>query len=251
MHQDYVVLQVDDISIVGQLFLPDTDAKYRIVCLCHGVPSGNPPEPGDGGYPVLAEKLCREGFASFIFNFRGAGDSGGNLDLAGWTRDLQSVINYLCGLDNIDKNHLYLIGFSAGAAVSVYVASRDTRVSGVAACACPAEILPFTPDDKWETLIENFRNIGAIRDDDFPPSVKEWIEHCRQISPATYVAGIAPRPLLLVHGNQDNVVPVEHARRLYEKAGSPRKLVVIENAGHKLRREEKAVDAILEWLKSI
>jgi len=101
--KDYVVLQVDSISIVGQLFLPDGKAPYRMACLCHGAPSGNPPEPGDGGYPALAERLCREGLAACFFNFRGAGDSGGNFDLAGWARDLRAVIDYLWKLKSIDN----------------------------------------------------------------------------------------------------------------------------------------------------
>ena len=95
MYRDFIVLQVDGISIVGQLLLPDEKARYRLVCLCHGAPSGSPPEPGDGGYPALAERFCREGFAACFFNFRGAGDSGGNLDFLGWTRDLQAVVDRL------------------------------------------------------------------------------------------------------------------------------------------------------------
>ncbi len=250
MYKDYVVLRVDDISIVGQLLLPDDKAPHRLVCLCHGAPSGITPEHDDGGYPALAEQICREGFGALFFNFRGAGDSGGNMDLAGWTRDLQAVIDYLWSLDNIDKSHLYLVGFSAGAAVSVYVASKDKRVAGVAACACPAEMTPFNADN-WETLIENFRNVGAIRDKDFPPSVAEWVDGCKQVNPERHIAGIAPRPLLLVHGSLDKTVPVDHAHRLYEKAGKPKKLVVIEGASHRLRREDRAVGAILDWLKSL
>jgi alpha-beta hydrolase superfamily lysophospholipase len=251
MYKDYTVVRVDDISIVGQLFLPDDKGRYRMVCLCHGAPSGAIPDPADGGYPALAEKICQEGFGAFFFNFRGSGDSGGNMDLAGWTRDLKAVIDYLEGLENIDKAHLYLVGFSAGAAVSVYVASKNERVSGVAACACPAEITPINGDNTWETFIENFRTIGAIRDEGFPPSVEEWAQGCRMVSPERHIAGIAPRPLLLVHGSLDRTVPVEHAHRLYEKAGAPKKLVVIEGAGHRLRREDRAVGAVLDWLKSL
>ena len=40
-----------------------------------------------------------------------------------------------------------------------------------------------------------------------------------------------------------------HARRLYEAAGEPRQLVILEGAGHRLRREERAVSAVLDWLK--
>ena len=64
-----VVLEVDDLKITGQLYLPgESDgASHPAVCICHGIPSGNPPDPGDGGYPRLAERICREGLAVFIF----------------------------------------------------------------------------------------------------------------------------------------------------------------------------------------
>jgi len=250
MHKDFIALQVDGVSIIGQLVLPDEKAQYRLVCLCHGAPSGSPPEPGDGGYPELAERICREGFAACFFNFRGAGDSGGNMDFLGWTRDLQAVIDYLRGLNNIDNSHFYLVGFSAGAAVSVYVASKDERISGVAACACPAHFGLFNESGSPQSIIDRYRDIGAIRDDDFPPSLEEWFDNLKRVTPLDHVAGIAPRPLLLVHGSQDETVPVEHARSLYEKAGNPKKLVVIDRAGHRLRRDDRAIGAILDWLNS-
>ena len=251
MFRDMVVLQVEGISIIGQIFLPDKRAEYPLVCLCHGAPSGNPPEPGDGGYPELAEKICREDFAVFFFNFRGTGDSGGNIDFLDWTRDLKAVVDYLCGLDaNVDKSHISLVGFSAGAAVSIYVASKDTRISGVAACACPANFDFFTESDKPQSIIDRYRDIGAIRDDDFPPSLGGWFDNLRQVAAIDHIAGIAPRPVLLVHGSRDETVSIDHADELYERAGRPKKLVVIDGAGHKLRREDRAVTAILDWLKA-
>jgi len=250
MLKDLSALQVDGISILGQLFLPDLSREYPLVCLCHGVPSGDQPPQDDGGYPALAERLCRENLAVYFFNFRGTGDSGGNIDFLGWTRDLQAVIEYLYGLDNIDKSQLSLVGFSAGAAVSVYVASKDTRVSRVAACACPAEITPVNRDNSWQSLIEHYREIGAIRDEDFPPSVDEWIAGCQQIHPINHIHGIAPRPILFVHGSRDDTVPVSHTERLYEKAGLPKKMVIIEGAGHRLRRDDRVIEAILDWLES-
>jgi dipeptidyl aminopeptidase/acylaminoacyl peptidase len=250
VYRDFIVLQVDGISIVGQLLLPDKKARHPLVCLCHGAPSGSPPEPGDGGYPALAEKFCREGFAACFFNFRGTGDSGGNLDFLGWTRDLQAVVDNLWSRDNIEKPRFYLVGFSAGAAVSIYVASRDERISGVAACACPAHFGLFTDSGSPQAIIDRYRDIGAIRDDDFPPSINEWFDNLRQVTPLNYVAGISPRPLLLVHGSDDETVPVDHARSLYEKAGNPRKLVVVDGAGHRLRREDRVIGAVLDWLNS-
>ncbi len=47
-----------------------------------------------------------------IFNFRGTGASGGNLDILGWARDLIAAIDYLWSLSEVDKSHLSLLGFS-------------------------------------------------------------------------------------------------------------------------------------------
>jgi dipeptidyl aminopeptidase/acylaminoacyl peptidase len=248
--KDFVVLQVDGISIIGQLFLPDDKTQYPVVCLCHGAPSGNPPDPDDGGYPALAERVCREGFAAFFFNFRGAGDSGGNMDLIGWTHDLHAAIDYLWSRDNIDRTCLSLVGFSAGAATSIYIASRDERVSAVVACASPADFEFLTEDEEPQAIIERFRGIGAIRDQDFPPSIEGWFANLKRITPVNHINKIAHRQLLIVHGSQDDVVPVSHAYRLHEKAGEPKKLLIIDGVGHRLRREDSAVNAVLEWLKS-
>jgi fermentation-respiration switch protein FrsA (DUF1100 family) len=250
MLKDFIVLMVDGIAIVGQLYLPGSKHQYPAGCICHVIPSGAPPEPGDGGYPLLAEKICGDGFAVLIFNFRGTGDSGGNLDILGWTRDLKAVIDYLWNLDAVDESHLSLIGFSAGAAVSLYVASRDERVSGVAACACPAEFTLFTKANEPQSVVDSFRDRGVFQDADFPPSAEEWLDGFRRVSPVKDVAGIAPRPLLLVHGSQDELVPVSHVRRLYEVAGEPKQLIIIDGAGHRLRQEDRATEAVRDWLSS-
>jgi len=244
-----VTLEVDGITISGLLYLPGDETHYPTVCICHGIPSGNSPAPGDGGYPALAERICRKGFTVLIFNFRGTGNSGGNLDIMGWTRDLEAAINYLWSLPEVDKSHLSLLGFSGGAAVSVYVAAQDNRVSGVAACACPAEFIFSTKTDEAQSVVDHFRSIGAIRDVDFPQSAEEWFNGFKLVKPIEYVAGIAPRSLLLVHGNQDETVDISHAYRLYERAGEPKQIAIIDGAGHRLRQEDRVVAAVLDWLK--
>ena len=243
-----VVLKVDEIDISGGLYLPNDGAGIPTVCVCHGIPSGRPPDQGVGGYPQLAESICGEGFGVFIFNFRGTGYSGGNLDMPGWTRDLKAIIDYLSGLPEIGR--LSLLGFSAGAAVSVCVAAKDSRVSCVAACACPAEFISFIDADEPQSMIDHFCSIGAIRDTDFPSDAQEWQDGFKQVRPIEYIAGIAPRPLLLVHGSEDETVDISHAHRLYDSAGELKRIVIIEGAGHRLRQEAGAMAAVLDWLKS-
>jgi dipeptidyl aminopeptidase/acylaminoacyl peptidase len=249
MRTKLVTLEVDDLIIVGQLYLPPGNMAYPTVCVCHGIPAGIS-DPSDRGYPLLAEQICNQGFAVLIFNFRGTGNSSGNLDILGWTRDLKVAIDYLCALPEVDKSHLVLLGFSGGAAVSVYVASQDNRVSSVVACACPAEFTFFTQADEPQSLIDHFRSIGAIRDDDFPSSIKEWLNGFKLVSPINYVAGIFPRPLLLVHGSRDETVEVSDAHRLYDRAGEPKQIIIVEGAGHRLRRNDEAMALVLDWLKS-
>jgi len=248
MIRKIIALEVDGLNIVGQLYLPGGKTPYPTVCLCHGIPA-HIPGPSDGGYPLLAERICREGFAVLIFNFRGTGASSGNFDILGWTRDLKAAIDYLCALPEVDGSHLSLLGFSGGAAVSVYVASQDSRVSSVVTCACPAQFTFFTKVDTPQSVIDHFRSIGAIRDKGFPHSAEEWFSGFRRVSPIKYIAGIAPRPLLVVHSSRDETVKVSHARRLYQKAREPKQLIIVDGAEHRLRQHDGAMTAVLDWLK--
>ncbi len=251
MARKNVTLKIEGLKLVGQLYLPDEGDRtsYPTVCVCHGIPAKSP-DPSDRGYPLLAKRICHQGFAVLIFNFRGTGASGGNLDILGWTRDLRAVIDYLCLLPEVDRSHLSLLGFSGGAAVSVYVAAQDKRISSVVTCACPAEFSFLTEVGEPQSVIDYFRNIGAIRDEGFPPSIEEWFGGFRLISPVKYVAGIAPRPLLVVHGSQDEMVDVSHAYRLYDKAGEPKQIIIVDGAGHRLRQDDRAMTIIIDWLKS-
>ncbi|MFC1900950.1 alpha/beta hydrolase [Chloroflexota bacterium] len=248
MIQRDITLQANGINIEGRLYLPGRGERtsYPAMCICHGIPSGNPPDPNDGGYPAFAERICNEGFAVFIFNFRGTGESGGNIDMMGWTSDLKAVIDYLCTLPVIDKDNLTLLGFSAGAAVSVCVASQDKRISAVVACACPAAFNFADPS----SLIDRFRNIGAIRDSNFPESVEQWKKDFNAVRPIDRVAGFSPGQLLIVHGNQDDVVDVSQAYKMYAEATEPKNLIIVDGATHRLRQNERAMAIVIDWLKS-
>ena len=60
---------------------------------------------------------------------------------------------------------------------------------------------------------------------------------------------IAPRPLLLVHGELDRRLPPECSRYVYEHAGEPKELVILRGAKHSLRQRREELRALLgEWL---
>jgi dipeptidyl aminopeptidase/acylaminoacyl peptidase len=240
----------DNINLYGEFFLPDVLKKQSpAVCLCHGIPAVVY-NPDERGWATVAERFCEAGFVSMIFNFRGSGLSEGNFDMMGWTRDLTAAIDRLYHLKEVDKQKIYLLGSSGGAAAGIYTVAHDNRIAAVATLACPATF-GFVKDKNIESVLDHFRDIGIIKDNNFPASLQEWLNGFDIVAPLKWIKKISPRPLLLIHGEKDDIVPVKQAEKLYKQAHEPKKLVIIEDAGHRLRLEERAVSAALTWLQEI
>ncbi|MGA8849113.1 MAG: alpha/beta fold hydrolase [Dehalococcoidia bacterium] len=249
MEVKQIRLRADGLELAGELHVPSKDKVHPALCICHGIPAA-PADPTNKGYALLAQHFCHAGFTTLIFNFRGTGKSEGNLDILGWSRDLQAALDFLYNLKEVDKTCFCLLGFSGGAAVSVYAAAYDPRVSAVVTCACPADFRPLRQRERALNSIQRFRQIGVIRDRDFPPSVEEWERGFDIISPIKWIDKISPRPLLLVYGDADELIPLEHVHKLYQKAKEPKELKIIAGAKHKMRLEQAAMDFVLEWLKA-
>lgn len=245
-------IRVDGFNLTGEIHYPQgASAPLPTLCICHGIPAGSAPAPDDPGYPGLAEWFARQGFLVCIFNFRGCGESEGNLDLMDWTRDLGGVLDHLSGLDGVDRSRLSVMGFSGGAAAAACVAAKDPRIRFLVLCACPAEFsiggLGRTP----EQFLRLCRAAGTIRDPAFPPSLDEWARHFSEVSPIACIDRVSPRPLLIVHGTEDETIDPAHAVRLFEKAREPKELRLIPGGKHRLRNNPAAMDAALEWLRRV
>ena len=245
-------IRVDGFKLTGEIHYPENAAgALPTLCICHGIPAGSAPAPDDPGYPGLAGWFARKGFLTCIFNFRGCGGSEGNLDLMDWTQDLDGVLDHLSRLDGIDRSRLCVMGFSGGAATAAWVAARNERVRFLVLCACPAEFsiggLGRTP----EQFLDQCRKAGTIRDPAFPPSLKEWARHFSEVSPVRCIDRISPRPLLIVHGTEDETIDPAHAARLFEKAREPKELLMIPGGEHRLRNNRTAMDAVLGWLQRV
>lgn len=263
MDVDEIKIRVEGYNLVGRVYWPERRLarKAPLLILCHGIPRGNvaPEEKEqngqsnskeeDGGYPALAESCVAEGFPCFHFNFRGTGESEGNFDLPGWGRDLNGVLDYWEKQNLFER--FYLWGFSAGAAVSAYVAASDTRVKAVALAACPAEFNGLFPLKDLDSIILRFRTTGIIRDPAFPAAPVSWLAGIHSIKPLNYVAQISPRPLLIIHGTADELVPYEHALKLLARAGEPKQFLSIPRGGHQLRKNREAVSGALAWFKKL
>ena len=95
--------------------------------------------------------------------------------------------------------------------------------------------------------MEHAREIGAIRTPNFPTSFDEWSRELRRFRPVDAAKRFAPRPLLVMHGEDDESVPVADSRVLAESHSSA-ELRVIAGAGHRLRHDPRAVAVLFGWL---
>lgn len=215
--------------------------------LCHGFPAG----PGGAAtsgqtYPELAERLAADtGWVVLAFNFRGTGGSPGDFSLGGWLDDLRAAVDHVLATERVSG--VWLAGASTGGALALCEAAEDERVRGVATFSAPTDFSDWAADP--EGFLEHARQIGVIRDPDFPADREAWARELREIQPLAVVGKIAPRPILLVHGADDDVVHVEEARALADAAGPEVELRVLGEAGHRLRHDPRAVAVLIGWME--
>ena len=239
-----VVFRSDDLTLEGQIIIPEQPRAALV--LCHGIPSGGPPDPDDEGYAGFARAMASAGYATMWFNFRGCRGAPGEFSMSGWCTDIESALDAIAKLPAVGDLPRILVGSSAGGSAAIDVAASRSDVTMIATLAAPASLAAIG-DDK-QLLLQRLRNIGIIHDPAYPPDVDGWWSDLLAKAAETAIPGVAPRPMLLVHGDADTVVPYHHAERLFTLAGEPKELVRIPGGAHQLRRDPRALDALTDWL---
>lgn len=244
-----VAVRPDGLTLTGAAVVPDDP---RMLCvLCHGIPGNAPRDFDDAGYAGFARTLAARGIAAFWFDFRGVRGSPGEFSIAGWCRDLEAALDALDGDAEIGGIPRVLVGSSAGGAVAIAVGARRLDVAAVATLAAPASFTFGGLVSDPQKLVQTFRNTGIIHDPAFPQDLQAWWQEFSEVAPERVVGGIAPRPVLLAHGDSDDVIPYPHAERLFLAAGEPKELVRIPHGGHQLRRDPRAIEALCDWLEHL
>lgn len=212
--------------------------------LCHGYPSGALGSDATGkSFPALADQIANEGWRAVTFTFRGCGTSTGDFSLGGWLDDLLAVVDQARSLG--DTCGIWLAGFGTGGGLCVAGAARRPEVMGVAVLNAPADFSDWANHPK--RLLRHAREIGAITDAAFPPSLDAWTRQLRDIRPIDDAARISARSLLVLHGSDDESVPSFDARVLSDAHGSA-DLRIIPGAAHDLRHDPRAIAVLLGWL---
>ena len=243
------VIQSNGARLVGHLARPPAGTRpTAALVLCHGFPPDQPGSAAESGasYPEFADRLAAEtGLPTLAFNFRGTGRSPGQFSLAGWLDDLAAAIDHVVAVTGVSG--VWLVGTSAGGALSICQAARDDRVRGVATLAAPADFGPWAADP--EAFLQRCRVAGVIQDPAYPPDVQAWAAEARRIRPVDVIAKIPPRPMLLLHGSDDDVVPVDDGRVLVDAAAGQADLRVVPATDHGLRHDPRVIAILLGWLE--
>lgn len=201
-------------------WLPHPRAR-AVAVLCHGYVANRCEVLG------VALELYRLGFSCLLFDFRAHGESGGRYTTIG----IREVQDALGAVDFVAPFGLpiLLFGSSMGGAVAIMAAARDGRVGAVIADSAYAR-LSDAANSWWEA------GFGPVLGKLCRPVkyLAMWMTRSSlaEAQPVRDIGRIAPRPLLLIHGDRDHLVPLHHAYALYQAAGEPRTLWVANGGGH-------------------
>lgn len=236
----------DGVRLSGGVCVPD-DPKGAVILL-HGIPSVAPPEPGDTGYPGVSKHFAEQGWAAAWVDMRAVRASKGFFSIEGWVRDARAVVDAVLSSDGLQGLPLALIGSSAGGAVACEVVARGAPVDALAMLAAPATWQGYATDPRvGMRRITTETGMALAEDVEADPTA--WMAEFETVTAERSIVKIKV-PTLIVHGTDDDVVPVDHARRLAERA--PRAEVrIIEGGGHQLRKEEPVLELVFDWLDRV
>jgi dienelactone hydrolase len=251
-------------KLFGILHMPKQRGKFPAIIFCHGF-MGHKLGARHGGrlFVKAGRTLAREGFVVLRFDFRGSGDSYGEFEdmtTSAEISDLKAALKFLTTVKQIDKKRIGVVGLSLGGTVSICTAAIDHRIGAVTSWSGVAFLedvfrVNIFGEENYQKLMKNgFYDI--IRDGQ-PVGYrinKKFFMDLKNHNPIEAVAKISPRPVLIVHGTKDVVVPGENAEALYKSARKPKKLQWIKGADHVFMERDKTAEVIAvttKWFKEV
>ena len=163
------------------------------------------------------------GFNVLALDYRGYGGSEGTPTLEGVQLDIDAAMRTLLARRDVDPQRIIVFGQSLGGALAIhYVAHSDYR----------ANVRAIVVDSAFSDYRRIVRDKAASFFLTWP---FQWLlpqTVDNNFSPAASVHDVAPIPLLFIHGERDAIVPLEHSKRLFERAAEPKELWIVPEAGH-------------------
>jgi acetyl esterase/lipase len=210
-------------SQFGDLYVPSGDPRGTVVLLHGGAWEA---EEDLSIVKPVAQDLRREGYAVWNVEYRRVGEPGG-----GWPGtfdDVAAAIDHLAVLAEdqpVDLERVVIVGHSAGGTLALWAAGRDgsVRPRGFLSLAGLPDLASCVEEDLLAGACS--RVLGGT-----PAEVPD---RYREASPSARLP--TGRRQRLVHGIDDDIVPVRHSQdyvAMAQTVGDPAEVVTVPNAGH-------------------
>jgi len=211
-----------------------------LVILGHGL-TGNKDRPL---LVALAEGLSTRGWPCLRVSYSGHGASEGRFEDMTITKeigDLQTILDALPG----DLKVAYC-GHSMGGAVGVLTASQDDRIRVLVTLAGMVYTANFV-EREFDFVTPG---LGCMWDEPEHPLSVEFVDDLEAIDNTLEAASEIAAPWLLIHGTEDDLIPVLDSEDAHDTTHAPKKLVEIEGAGHAFEESGYAriIDEVDVWL---
>ncbi len=193
-----------------------------------------------------ADMLHGAGFTVLLFDLRNRGESGGEFVSFGFfeKEDALAAVDYLNSRDDLGELRIGMLGLSQGGAAAIFAAAASEEVLAVVAEA------PFKSVDS--AVAQSFTHFIGLPAFPFAP-ITVWLTELRigidsgQIVPEKTVSELSPRPVLIVHGQDDETISPADSEAVFAAAGEPKELWLIPGTGH----GEGAITAAEEYRERI
>lgn len=221
-----IALPFEGKTIYGILFTPLTEGPSPCVVLGPGMDMIK--EDWHGGY--LKYFLSR-GFAALAIDGPGQGETllhGCKVSIDNYERAGSTFLDFLVARPEIDADRLVHFGVSMGSYWGCRIAAHDDRVKAIATamgCYSTMEVIFQQAQPNFKT---NFMYMAGYDDED---------DFDREVMPQMHLRGVVEKvrcPLLMAHGEFDELTPIEDAIETYERAAKPKELWVFGEEYHPL-----------------
>jgi len=182
-------------------------------------------------------RLCASrGWAALSFDARGHGETGGEMS-GDAVEDAVAMARFLAATGGVDARRIAVRGSSLGGFLAIHAAAAAPEIAGVIAI-CPAG------EDQLARGLRSGRLEVAVAD---PVAMEAWLL-AHDLREA--VERLGRRPLILLHAEGDDQIPVDWSQQLYERKVEPRKLIFVPGGHHRsVQHDAELQGAALRWLE--
>lgn len=242
----------DGQALFGYLTRPAGAAEDAVLPLVV-MPHGGPEMRDVLTYDTYAQFLATRGYQVFQPNFRGSSGMGKAFVDAGhrqWGErmqdDVTDGVEHLIAQGLADRGQVCIMGASYGGYAALQGgAAQSDLYRCVISIAGPSDLMAMLRYERSEHGADSDTYEYWVRSIGDPRTDRERIE---AVSPLRRAASWTP-PVLLIHGDADEIVPVSQSRdmeRALRRAGKDVRLVVMEDAGHSEWSTEQEIQTLTE-----